>query len=230
MDSLRAQPGLRSRRLLVVAPDVGLRDEVTVRLGAAGSTVTSAGTGRTATALLDEQHFDLAIVDLDIPDLRHLAECRPALASRPPVLCVTSYEHLDELIPEVGTEVEDYVTKPCRVTELLARIRVLLRSASGEPPKALRHGDLTLDDVAYRVTRDGRALDVTAAEYRLLRHLVRHAGQVFSKDQLAWQIWGESRDSNAIERLVSRLRHKIDESGPALIHTRRGFGYWFGAV
>jgi two-component system, OmpR family, response regulator len=221
-------PALWSRRLLVVTPDAELRDEVSGRLAAAGSAVASAGTGGTATALLDEQHFDLAIVDLDIPDLADLADRRPSLTDRPPVLCVTTCEALFRVIPEVGTEVDDYVTKPCRMTELLARAQVVLRAREAGAASGLRYHDLVVDDSAYRASRGSRVLDVTPAEYRLLRHLLINAGQVLSKEQLARQVWGESRGDNAMERLVSRLRQKVDRTGPSLIHTRRGFGYWLG--
>ncbi|MFF5075512.1 response regulator transcription factor [Actinoplanes sp. NPDC000266] len=220
----RRSSGLWGRRLLVVAPDAGPRDAMTTGLGAAGSAVASVPRGGTAVALVTEEHFDLVIVDLGTPDLVELADCRLSPAARPPVLCVADCDALDEILPEVGDRVEDYVTKPCRVTELLARAQVLLRSRRG----ALHYGDLVLDDTAYRASRGRQTLDVTPAEYRLLRHLLLNEGRVLTKDQLAWQIWGESRGDNAMERLVSRLRQKVDETGPALIHTRRGFGYWLG--
>ncbi|XVU27820.1 response regulator transcription factor [Actinoplanes sp. CA-054009] len=217
---------LWGRRLLVVAPDAGTRDALATGLGAAGSAVAAVPTGGTAVALVGAEHFDLVVVDLGTPDLVELADCRLDQAARPPVLCVADCDALDRILPEVGDRVEDYVTKPCRVTELLARAQVLVRARRGR----LRYGDLVLDDTDYRASRGRRILDVTPAEYRLLRHLVLNAGRVLTKDQLAWQIWGESRDGNAMERLVSRLRRKVDETGPALIHTRRGFGYWLGGL
>jgi DNA-binding response OmpR family regulator len=164
---------------------------------------------------------------VEIPDIDDLARNRPVLADRPPVLCVAPCESLATLVPELSVGVGDYVTKPCRITELLARVHVLL-GARREP--VLRHGDLLIDEAGCRARRGGRSLDLTPAEYRLLRHLLRNAGRVLSKEQLAWEVWNESRGGNAIERLVSRLRQKVDGSGPALIHTRRGFGYWLGPV
>ncbi|MFD0524485.1 response regulator transcription factor [Paractinoplanes durhamensis] len=129
-------------------------------------------------------------------------------------------------MPVLGTRIEDYITKPCRSAELLARVQVLVRNrAAAGRADVLRHGDLLLDDVVCRAWRADRMLGVTPAEYRLLRHLLRNADRVLSKEQLAWHLWGESRDVNAIERMVSRLRQKVDRTPPALIHTHRGFGY-----
>ena len=166
--------------------------------------------------------------EFEIPDLPALSRPRPVLPERPPILCVTSCEALQDLIPEVGAGVEDYVTKPCRAAELLARVEVLLRAGNAVREPVLRHADLLLDEVVYQAWRGDRRLDVTAAEYRLLRHLLLNAGRVLSKQQLAWQIWGESREATTIERLMSRLRTKVDRTSPPLIHTRRGFGYWLG--
>ncbi|MEV6348293.1 response regulator transcription factor [Actinoplanes sp. NPDC051851] len=213
-------------RLLAAVPDPGLRHALAARLGSSGYLVDAVETGAAAVGRLGEQRFDLIIVDVDIPDLRDLADHRPALAERPPVLCVTSCESLELLVPEVGGDVGDYVTKPCRAAELLARVEVLLRARNAAREPVLRHGDLLLDEVVYQAWRGDRRLEVTAAEYRLLRQLLLNAGRVLSKEQLAWQVWGESRDTGAIERLMSRLRHKVDQEQPALIHTRRGFGYW----
>jgi DNA-binding response OmpR family regulator len=218
-----------SRHLLAAVPEAGLRATLSDRLRTAGYAVTPVGSGAEAMAVLSERPVDLIIVDVDIPDIEDLARRRPVLAERPPVLCMTRCEDLESLVPEVGLDIEDYVTKPFRVAELLARVRVLLRTRR-LPMPGMRHGDLVLDEAACRVWRGGRRIDVTAAEFRLLRFLLQNSGQVLSKEQLAWQIWHETRGVNAIERLVSRLRQKIDATGPALIHTRRGFGYTFGEV
>ncbi|MBB2947077.1 DNA-binding response OmpR family regulator [Actinoplanes lutulentus] len=208
--------------LLVIIPELDLRESLTGRLAAAGYAVTAVATGTDAMASLDERHFDLLIVDVEIPDLHDLARARPVLADRPPIICMTTCDALDLLLPELGTEVEDYVTKPCRIPELLARVHVQLRQPE------LRHRDLVLDEVVFQAWRGDRPLDVTPAEYRLLRHLLCNAGRVLSKEQLSESVWGEARGLNAIERLVSRLRQKVDATQPALIHTRRGFGYCLG--
>ena len=101
---------------------------------------------------------------------------------------------------------------------------LLARMQAGGP----RYRDLALDDVTCQARRGARPLDLTPAEYRLLRHLLVNPGCVLSKEQISRHVWGEFRAGNAIEKLVSRLRHKVDQEEPALIHTRRGFGYWLG--
>ncbi|MDR7320623.1 MULTISPECIES: response regulator transcription factor [Catenuloplanes] len=216
------------RRLLAAVPELDLRRSLAGSLASSGYVVEAVDTGAAAVGLLGAQHYDLLIVDVDIPDLLDLADHRPALADKPPILCVTWCESLDDLVPEIGAEVADYVTKPCRAAELLARVEVLLRARDAVRDPVLRHGDLLLDEVTCQAWRGDRPLEVTAAEYRLLRYLLHNAGRVLSKDQVAWQVWGEARGSNAIERLMSRLRHKVDLTGPALIRTRRGFGYLLG--
>ncbi|MGW6500864.1 response regulator transcription factor [Nonomuraea angiospora] len=216
-------------RLLLIVPDPDSRESLAARLAAAGHQVTSVATGAAAMAELGDRHFDLLVVDVDIPDLHDLARDRPRLVARPPIICMTTCDALEPLLPELGTEVEDYVTKPCRDAELLARVQVLLRGRRATPrASVLRHGDLVLDEIVYQAWRGERRLEVTPAEYRLLRHLLLNAGRVLSKEQLALHVWDEPRELNAIERLVSRLRQKVDETSPALIHTRRGFGYWLG--
>jgi DNA-binding response OmpR family regulator len=215
-------------RLLVVVPDARGRDRVGLQLAFAGYDVTPARRGLEALALLEQRRFDLIVVDLETPELDLLAR-RPRLAKdeRPGILCLVDYAGLEELVPELGVAVEDYVTKPWHPAELVARVRVLLRDRSPGPGETLlRQGDLVLNEAVCDAWRNGRPLGLTPAEYRLLRQLLLQAGHVLSKEQLARQVWGEQRDHNTIERLVSRLRHKVDgPADPALIRTRRGFGY-----
>lgn len=115
---------------------------------------------------------------------------------------------------------------------MLARARQLVRSR--EPSGwdgALRHGDLVLDYATRRARRGERTIELTPAECRLLRRLLVNAGRVLSKEQIGRHVWDEPPTDAAIERLVSRLRRKVNGGGQAaLIHTRRGFGYWLGGA
>ncbi|WP_342342138.1 response regulator transcription factor [Streptomyces prasinopilosus] len=115
-----------------------------------------------------------------------------------------------------------------RIAELLARAQVLLRGRAPERQGTHRYGDLVLDDSTCQAWRGSRQLDLTPAEYRLLRHLPANAERVLSKEQISRHVWGGYRADPAIEKLVSRLRRKVDEEHPALIRTRRGFGYRLG--
>ncbi|MFE7274111.1 response regulator transcription factor [Streptomyces sp. NPDC057623] len=225
------------QHVLVVAGEPDLAELLSTTLELAGYRISVSGTGVDALALVATRRFDLVVFDTDMPDTAHLGrEHRPALPHRPPVLLLSACDALDRLVPELGPGERDYVTKPFRVAEVLARIQVLLRGSrpgrTGANP--LGYGDLVLDDTVCRARRGTRALDLTPAEYRLLRHLLVNAHRVLSKEQIGRYVWGENRGDNAIEQLVSRLRRKVDRGDqgdrdtPALIHTRRGFGYWLG--
>ncbi|MGW0433401.1 response regulator transcription factor [Micromonospora sp. NPDC003197] len=220
----------RGRDVLAVVPDPDLLESVAKPLELAGYAVASTATGSGGLTLLGIRRFDLVIVDVGIQDLDQLARGRRLPPTdRPPILCLAPCEILDRLVPELGFGVEDYVTKPCRVTEVLARAHVLLRDRDATRQASLLcYDDLLMDDAVCRAWRGQRALDLTSAEFRLLRQLLLHAEQVLSKEQIARQLWGEARGDNAIERLISRLRQKVDHDNPPLIHTRRGFGYWLG--
>jgi DNA-binding response OmpR family regulator len=179
--------------------------------------------------------FDLVIVDSALPNLEQLGHGRRvSSADRPPVLLLTAHESLPKLVNQLGIDVSDYVTKPIRIGELLARANVLLRGRDrGESERVQRgsrsgYGDLVLDDATCLARRGQVVLRLTPAEYRLLRHMLVNAGRVLSKEQISRHVWGEVRGDNAIEQLVSRLRRKVDHRAPALIRTRRGFGYCLG--
>ncbi|MCX5359237.1 response regulator transcription factor [Streptomyces sp. NBC_00124] len=218
------------QHVLVVVGDPGDAELLTTTLELAGYQVGTAESGAEGMARLTRQRFDLVILDAALPDLPDLAHGRRmAPADRPPLLFLASCDSLHRLLPELGLGAEDYVIKPVRVPEVLARAQVLLRRRSPAPrPGMPGYGDLVLDDTTCRARRGPRPLDLTPAEYRLLCHLLANAGRVLSKEQISRHVWGEFRGHQAIEKLVSRLRHKVDEEGPALIHTRRGFGYWLG--
>lgn len=217
--------------VLVVTGDPGDADRLSRTLESAGYRVgATAANAVEGAGLLRRSQFDLVVWDATLPDNKDLARGRRlVLESRPPVLFLITCDYLHTLLPELGAGTQDYVTRPFQPTEVLARAGVLLRgrreaSAPGMP----RYGDLVLDDVTCRAQRGARSLDLTPAEYRLLRHLLVNAGQVLTKEQISRQVWNDSRATEAIEKLVSRLRRKVDQEDTALIHTRRGFGYVFG--
>ncbi|MFI1029539.1 response regulator transcription factor [Streptomyces sp. NPDC020951] len=257
------------QQVLVVAADPADSELVSTALELAGYRVGTAGSGAEGLVRLDSQRFDLLVWDAALRENAYPARRRRAApADRPPLLFLATCDALPRLVPDLAAEQEDYVTKPLRIAELLARVAVLLRGRR-RGPRADRphHGDegdvidvmdvmdvvdavdeagridpadtidlvapvdqvdLVMDDAACQARRGPRPLALTPAEYRLLRHLLANAECVLSKEQISRHVWGESRAGEAIEKLVSRLRHKVDREGPALIHTRRGFGYWLG--
>ncbi|MFE7980151.1 response regulator transcription factor [Streptomyces shenzhenensis] len=218
------------QRLLVAADDPETSELLATTLELAGYRVGTAGAGAEVVVRLAERRFDLVVIDAELPGLHGLARGRGlAVPYRPAVLLLAAHDALAGLLPELGSGERDYVTRPFRIAEVLARIHVLLRDRGGPAREsALRYADLLLDDAACQARRAGRPLDLTPAEYRLLRHLLVHARKVLSKEQISRHVWGERRGDNAIEQLVSRLRRKLHQEGPALLHTRRGFGYWLG--
>jgi two-component system, OmpR family, response regulator len=230
-------PGLPrgdGQHILVGAQDPGESELLATTLDLAGYRYVTAADGVELMARFVLHPFDLVIVDVALP---HLAEVsrgrRVAPAERPPVLFLAAHESLPEVVEQLGVDNSDYVTKPIRIAEVLARTKALLRDRAGAGESALRgsrpcYADLVLDD-ATRLARRGQVvLDLTPAEYRLLRHLMVNAERVLSKEEISRHVWGEVRGDNAIEQLVSRLRRKVDYRRPALIRTRRGFGYWLG--
>ncbi|MFE2941295.1 response regulator transcription factor [Streptomyces sp. NPDC059255] len=218
------------RRVLIVGDDPATVELLTTTLGLAGYRTGTASTGREALSRLVEQPADLVVLDMTMPGMKRFAKFpRLSVADRPPLLFLAALDSLESLAAGLVTGSADYVTKPFRIAEVLARAETLLRTRSAEGRTGTpRYDDLTLDDATCRARRGRRTLDLTPAEYRLLRHLLVNAEQVLSKEQICRHVWGEGRADNAIEKLVSRLRRKVDQEGPPLIHTRKGFGYWLG--
>lgn len=216
------------QHLLVAVDEPDDAELLSTTLELAGYRIRIAGSGTEVVTRLAEQRFELVVIDAELPEMDALAQGRRLVTHRPPVLLLTAWDALDKLLPELGAGERDYVTKPFRIAEVLARIQVLLRGRGGGRDGALHYADLVLDDTTCQARRGRRTLDLTPAEYRLLRHLLVNAHKVLSKEQISRYVWGDFRGDNAMEQLVSRLRRKVDQEGPALIHTRRGFGYWLG--
>ncbi|MGW0708477.1 response regulator transcription factor [Streptomyces sp. NPDC002643] len=217
--------------VLLVVDDPAIAELLTTTMESAGCRTSVAVSGAEGMAWLAHHRYDLVVWDNTLPDQeRFLQGRRGAPADRPPVLFLAADDTLHRLVPELRLGQTDYILKPIRIAELLDRALRLL-SERGGPER--RHampccGDLVLDDIACRARRGTRPLHLTPAEYRLLRHLVANAGRVLSKEQIGRHVWGAARPPGAIEKLVARLRRKVDQEDPALIHTRRGFGYRFG--
>ncbi|MEU1177862.1 response regulator transcription factor [Streptomyces sp. NPDC005820] len=218
--------------MLIVAGDPGETDLLTTTLQLAGYRVAAtAVTGAEGLARISQHRFDLVVWDATLPDLRDLVRHRGAApAEVPPLLFLITCDYLHTLLPEFGRRKEDYVTRPVRAAEVLARAEVLLRDRRPEPGAGTSgYADLVLDDATRQARRGSRPLGLTPAEYRLLRHLLANVECVVSKEQISWYVWGDFRASEAIEKLVSRLRQKVNREQPPLIHTSRGFGYWLGS-
>ncbi|MFE7271732.1 response regulator transcription factor [Streptomyces sp. NPDC057623] len=224
--------------VLLVLGDPRTSEPLATMLELAGYRIVTVDRATEATARLTERRFDLVILDVTLPDTDALRHSRRLLAvDRPAVLLLTGSGEFLGSLPGGGPGGADGQGGGAsgRVAEVLARARQLVRSA--EPAGwdgALRYGDLVLDHATRRARRGERTIELTPAEYRLLRCLLVNAERVLSKEQIGRHVWDDPPTDGAIERLVSRLRHKVNgeqrdqREQTALIHNRRGFGYWLG--
>ncbi|WP_328508054.1 response regulator transcription factor [Streptomyces sp. NBC_00391] len=226
-----SSPRGTAQHVLLVVDDLDVTELLATTMELAGYRVATAVTGAEGALRIAQGGYDLAVWDAALPDPERFGRGRRgAPADRPALLFLTTCDTLHDLLPGLRPGDEDYVVKPVRIAEVLDRARALLRGRGGpERPEGMPcYGDLVLDDAACEARRGTRPLCLTPAEYRLLRYLLANAERVLSKEQIGRHVWGEYRAHGAIEKLVARLRRKTDQEEPALIHTRRGFGYWLG--
>ena len=232
MNGHPALPRGDGQHVLVVADDPELVELLSTVMELARYQVDTVDSGPEMIRWIAEKQCDLLVLDAALPDLGQLRYGRVDIPQDlPPVLFVADHELLPTLVPALDLGAKDYVTKPFRVGEVLVRMQVLLRAhADHRRAGESWFRDLVLDDLTCQARRGPTRLDLTPAEYRLLQHLLTNSGQVLAKEQISRHVWGEYRADNAIEKLVSRLRGKVDQDAPPLIHTHPGFAYWLGSV
>jgi len=226
-----------ARTILVVDDEPTLRETLVDALEADGFRVVSAADGREALTRFRADRPDLILLDLMLPELSGIEVCRIIRAeSGVPIVMLTAKD--SELDKVVGLELgaDDYVTKPFSLRELTARIRALFRrseqAAGGEvPPAAIEIGGVQVDLAGHRLLRDGEVLPVKPKAFELLAFLVRHPGQVFTRDQLLERVWGYdyAGETRTVDVHIHWLRSQLegDPSAPQFIHTVRGVGYVF---
>jgi two-component system OmpR family response regulator len=218
-------------RLLIVEDDATIADFVAKGLTEAGFAVDVAGDGARGLELAVSGAYDVAIVDIMLPQLDGLAliDRMRARAVRTPVLILSARRTVDDRVRGLQAGGDDYLTKPFAFAELLARVQALIcRSTGTAEPTRLTVADLTLDLLTRRAERTGRALDLRPREFALLEYLMRNQGRVLSKTMILSHVWGYNFNpgTNVVDVLVSRLREKLDKDfDPKLLHTVRGVGY-----
>jgi two-component system, OmpR family, response regulator len=213
-------------RVLVVEDESILSGQLARAFGEAGYAVDSAADGEQADFLARTEQYDSIVLDLGLPKIDGLTLLRRwrQAGVATPVLILTARGSWHEKVEGIDGGADDYVAKPFRIEEVLARIRALIRRASGQAQPELRCGPLTLDPRTARVCVGGSAVKLTSHEFRVLSYLMHHGGQVVSRSELTEHIYAQDldRDSNTVEVFVARLRRKL---GACFIETVRGLGY-----
>ncbi|HET6554809.1 MAG TPA: response regulator transcription factor [Dyella sp.] len=219
-------------RILLVEDEAPLRETLAARLKRDGFAVDAAQDGEEGMYLGREVPFDLAIIDLGLPKMSgmDLIKSLREAGQRYPILILTARGGWQDKVEGLKHGADDYLVKPFHVEELLARINALVRRASGWSKPVLACGPIKLDTTAQTVVVEGKPVDLTSYEYKVLEYLMLHAGELVSKADLTEHIYQQDfdRDSNVLEVFIGRLRRKLDPEGNLKpIETVRGRGYRF---
>ncbi|MDF2976928.1 MAG: response regulator with CheY-like receiver domain protein and winged-helix DNA-binding domain [Actinomycetospora sp.] len=222
-----------SARILVVDDDASLAEMLTLVLQGEGFETTVVGDGTGALPALRESSPDLVLLDLMLPGMNGIDVCRAIRAeSGVPVVMLTAKTDTVDVVLGLESGADDYVVKPFKPKELVARIRARLRQFPTEPAEQMQIGDVTIDVPAHQVRRDGRTIPLTPLEFDLLVALARKPRQVFTREVLLEQVWGyrHAADTRLVNVHVQRLRSKVevDPEHPEVVLTVRGVGYKAG--
>lgn len=217
-------------RILVVEDEKKTAGFLAKGLREAGFSVETCNDGASGLELARCRKFDLLIVDIMLPkkDGWSLVEELRDAGFRTPILFLTARDSVRDRVKGLELGADDYLVKPFAFSELLARIRSLLRRSTPRRGEQLRIEDLVIDTRRHRATRHGTSLDLTPKEFLLLSQLARSAGQIVSRKEIAENVWGIdfNTDTNVVDVVVRRLRAKVDDPfKKKLVHTIRGAGY-----
>lgn len=227
------------KKILVVDDEKDIVDLITYNLEKEGFSVIKAYDGEKAFELIKTQKPNLMILDLMLPGVRGLDVCRairrnPAIETLPIIMLTARSDHMDKILGlEMGAD--DYVTKPFNVRELMARVNAVLRRWDERPKTAadeiFTFKGLHVNYGTYEVTLDGRQIELSPTEIKLLHFLTNHPGRVYSRDQLLDYVWGDEAfvEPRTVDVHISRLRAAIekDKEKPQYLLTVRGIGYKF---
>jgi len=213
-------------RLLVVEDDPDLSEQLVDALRDAGYAVDLTGDGEEAQFLGETEPYDAVVLDLGLPNLdgmtvlEHWREAGQAM----PVLILTARDRWSDKVAGFDAGADDYLAKPFRMEELLARLRAVIRRSGGHASPVIECGKVRIDTRANRVTVDGSPVKLTGQEYRLLAYMAHNLGKVMSRTELTEHLYDQDfdLDSNTIEVFIGRLRRKL---GTEVIETVRGLGY-----
>lgn len=213
-------------RILVVEDEQRIAADIVTMLKAAGYVAETVTDGEHAWFYGDTEDFDLVVLDLGLPGMDGLAILKRwrAAGRTMPVLVLTARGAWAERVEGIDVGADDYLPKPFRMEELLARVRALIRRSAGHGGPIIEVGSLSLDIRQMRVAVNGVPATLSPLEYRLVSYLMHHKNRVVPGPELLEHLYGsdDAREANALEAVVARLRKKL---GPTAIETRRGFGY-----
>jgi two-component system, OmpR family, response regulator len=213
-------------RVLIVEDEVALAGQLAKAIGLAGYATDCASDGERADLLAHSEQYDAVILDLGLPKIDGLTLLRRWREAGifTPVIVLTARGSWHEKVQGIDGGADDYVAKPFRIEEVLARLRALIRRASGVAHNELRCGDLALDARSARVSIAGVPVKLTSHEFRVLSYLMHHGQRIVSRAELTEHIYSQDfdRDSNTVEVFIARLRRKL---GAPFIETVRGLGY-----
>lgn len=214
-------------RVLAVEDDDRIAGDIAVALESGGFLVERAANGEIAWYHGDTEDYDLVILDLGLPRMDGLSVLKRwrAAGRAMPVLVLTARGSWQERVEGIEAGADDYLPKPFRMEELLARARALVRRAAGFGASVQEIGSLTFDLNRMRVTREGVPVNLTALEWRALAYLLLNRARIVPPSELLEHLYGDddAREANALEAVIARLRRKL---GGGIIGTRRGFGYF----
>jgi len=228
-DHARSKP-----RVLAVDDEEHITELLAMGLGFNGFDVERCGSGRDALTAIEQRRPDLVILDVMLPDLDGFEVARrlrqqEGSGAHVPVIFLTARDATVDKVEGLRLGVDDYVTKPFSIEELIERVKAVLRRASGVGPgeHRLSFHDLQLDEDTRDVWRGPRLIELTPTEYKLLHYLLANARRVLTREQILTAVWDYDFAGNAsvLETYISYLRHKVDLDEPPLIHTVRGVGY-----
>ena len=223
-----------SPRILVVDDEEHITELLAMALGYQGFEVERAANGREALDAVVRRAPDLLILDVMMPQLDGFEVARrlrldEGAATRVPIIFLTAKDATQDKVEGLRLGSDDYVTKPFSIEELVERVKAVLRRSSGlgSSSTKLSFADLELDEDTREVRRDGRLIELTPTEYKLLRYLLANARRVLTRDQILEAVWDYTFAGNdsVLETYISYLRQKVDATDPPLIHTVRGVGY-----
>ena len=228
MEPTRSKP-----LVLTVDDEEHITELIAMALGFNGFEVVRAASGRAALAAVEAERPDLILLDVMLPDLDGFEVARRlrqgSRGTSVPIIFLTAKDTTTDKVEGLRLGVDDYVTKPFSIEELIERVKAVLRRSTGVSGAGHRlvYHDLVLDEDTRDVRRGERLIELTATEYKLLRYLLAHARQVLTRDQIMQAVWDYTFAGNAsvLETYISYLRHKVDDVAPPLIHTVRGVGY-----